>query len=105
MISFIDITPHETLRAIARQAQEKRLSLNFTQQTLSRRSGVSFGVVKKFECTGKISLESLLKIALALDSLLDFQNLFKPTSLEHGTLDELMSDKTSKEGLRKRGRQ
>ena len=48
--------PNDLLHEIARKAREKRLTLNFTQNTLAIRSGVSLGVLKKFERTGKISL-------------------------------------------------
>lgn len=94
------LTPWEVQIYIAKQAKEKRLSLNFSQQTLSNRSGVSFGALKKFEQTGKISLESLLKIAFALGSLEEFKDLFKPTKLEH----LLSIDKLLKSKKRKRGR-
>lgn len=93
------MTPWEMQRHIAKQAQKKRLSLNFSQQTLSDRSGVSLGVLKKFEQTGKISLESLLKIALVLGILEEFKDLFKQTKLEHLTsLDELLTSKKRKRG-------
>ena len=86
---------------IAKQAQEKRLSLNLSQQTLAERSGVSYGVLKKFERTGKISLESVLKLALTLRSLMAFKDLFKATPPEQlRSLDALINEKT-----RKRGRQ
>lgn len=94
-------TPHEMLIDIAQQARAKRLSLNLSQQTLSARAGVSFGVLKKFERTGKISLESLLKIALTLDSLDAFQSLFKVTAVEQAvSLDALLKDKKRKRGRR-----
>jgi len=86
---------------LAKQTQAKRLFLNLSQKTLSERSGVSFGVLKKFERTGKISLESLLKIAMTLGVLENFKDLFKEIPLEHfSSLDDLMKDNT-----RKRGRQ
>ena len=101
MISLIMKTPHEVAQYIARQLQAKRLSLNFSQKTLSERSGVSFGVLKKFERTGKISFDSLLKLALALDALEAFKELFKITDPEKLTsLDALLINKK-----RKRGRQ
>lgn len=101
MVSLNILTPHEIQGHIAQQAQAKRLEQNLSQKTLSERSGVSFGVLKKFERTGKISLESLLKIAFVLGSLEKFNELFKPIPLEnHLSLDELLKDKT-----RKRGRQ
>jgi len=99
MISALIITPHDMTDYIAKQAQAKRLSLNLSQKTLSERSGVSFGVIKKFERTGLISLQSLLKISLVLGSLDGFKNLFNPTPPEQfSSLDELLKDKTRKRG-------
>lgn len=93
------VLPQEMAKSIAVCAQAKRLSLNLSQKSLSERSGVSLGVLKKFERTGKISLESLLKIAFSLDSLGEFQQLFKPLSAEtFASLDEILRDKTRKRG-------
>jgi transcriptional regulator with XRE-family HTH domain len=98
-MSLILLTPKEITTKIAKKAQTKRLSLNLSQKGLSDRSGVSFGVIKKFERTGKISLESLLKIAAALNSLEDFNILFQPMPAEHFTsLDALLEEKTRKRG-------
>lgn len=95
------MTPNEMTHHLANALKARRLSLNLSQKTLSERSGVSYGVLKKFERTGKISLESLLKLSLALGSLEHFQHLFKPADPQQAvSLDELMQDKT-----RKRGRQ
>ncbi len=88
------------LKKIAEKARAKRLTLNLSQQSLSEKSGVSYGVLKKFERTGKISLESLLKLALALGSMDDFDALFAADKLE-----EILSlDKLMREDKRKRGR-
>jgi len=100
-MSFFMTTPHEAAQTIADQMRQKRLSLNLSQKSLSERSGVSFSVIKKFERTGKISLESLLKIALILNALEDFKDIFKPKPLEQmPSLDALLTEKK-----RKRGRQ
>ncbi len=99
IVSLFLVTPHEMAVSMARQVQAKRLSFNLSQKTLAERSGVSFGVLKKFERTGKISLESLLKIALVLDSLAEFQGLFqKGTSGNFTSLDELLKDTKRKRG-------
>ncbi len=101
MISSIMMTPHEVAIYIAGQAQAKRLALNFSQKTLSERSGVSLGVLKKFEQTGQVSLGSLLKIAVSLDALSSFQDVFKPMAPEQfSTLDQLLAQNKK----RKRGR-
>jgi transcriptional regulator with XRE-family HTH domain len=95
------MTPQEIALHIARKAQTKRLALNLSQKTLSERSGVSFGVIKKFERTGKISFESLLKIAHVLSALDDFWEAFKPLApAQARSIEELLKDTT-----RKRGRQ
>lgn len=101
MISILFTTPHEMALHIAKQMQTKRLSFNLSQKTLSERSGVSLGVIKKFERIGKVSLESLLKMALILESLEAFKDLFKPKSLEQvASLDELLNAKRRKRGRR-----
>lgn len=100
MIPFNILTPLEFLTQIAQKAKAKRLSLNLSQQNLSLRSGVSLGSIKRFERTGKISLESLLKLALVLKSLESFHSLFAKAPLESlPSLDAIL-----KQVPRKRGR-
>ena len=92
-------SPFEMAVGIAKKAQDKRLKLNWSQKTLSEKSGVSYGTLKKFEQTGKISLESLLKIALALDEIHQFENLFsKENNTLPTSLDALLDDKSRKRG-------
>ncbi|MBA3602776.1 MAG: helix-turn-helix transcriptional regulator [Parachlamydiaceae bacterium] len=98
-MSLFFFTPHEVSKYISQQMQKLRLSFNLSQKTLSERSGVSFGVIKKFERTGKISLESLLRLALTLDALENFKDLFKEKAPESFlSLDELLKDKKRKRG-------
>lgn len=93
-------SPFEMAKEIAKKAQERRLKLNLSQKTLSEKSGVSYGTLKKFEQKGQISLESLLKIALALGEMDTFEHLFtKEDDTLPSSLDELLY-----EHLRKRGR-
>ena len=94
-------TPIEVAKAIAGRCKEKRLFLNLSQKSLSGRSGVSASVIKQFERTGKISLESLLKLALAFGALADFRVLFKEDLLKETlTLNQLLAAPKQ----RKRGR-
>lgn len=99
IMDFNLVTPHDLIQQIAKQAKEKRLQLNLTQASLSKLSGVSFGVIKKFESTGKISLESILKLAVVLESLNEFAALFSLKPLEsYTTLDKLLKEKPRKRG-------
>ncbi len=93
-------TPHQIAMHLAEQAHAKRLALNLSQKSLAERSGVSLGVLKKFERTGKISLESLLKLALVLNCLEKFHDLFK-IEIQTSTLrslDDLFNDQARKRG-------
>ncbi len=99
MISISMKSPNEMAGEIAKKAKDKRLTLNLSQQTLSEKSGVSYGTLKKFERTGQISLESLLKIALALDEFEGFECLFTKSSDElPSSIDEILKDKSRKRG-------
>ena len=92
-------SPFEMTKTIAKKAQEKRLKLNLSQQTLSEKSGVSYGTLKKFEQTGQISLESLIKIALALGEMNKFDQLFTNTDNKlPASLDEILDDNPRKRG-------
>lgn len=49
--------------------------MNLSQAGLAKRSGVTLGSLKRFETTGLIAFDSLLKLALVLDCLGDFDNV------------------------------
>lgn len=92
-------SPNRMTQEIAKRAKQRRLELNLSQKTLSERSGVSYGSLRKFEQTGQIAFESLLKIALVLNALDEFDAIFS-TQVEKfpSTLDELLQDNTRKRG-------
>ena len=65
------------------------------------RSGVSWSSLKRFERTGLIALDSLLRVALVLDCLGDFDKLARDTSPVNSgkSLDDILSEpKTRKKG-------
>jgi len=75
MLSFLPKTPNEVQLLLKDKFKKQRKSLKITQQNLANKSGVSLGSIKRFEQTGQISLESLLKIAFVLECLGDFENV------------------------------
>ncbi len=89
----------DILQNIAHKAKLKRLSQRLTQQGLSKRSGVALGTIKRFEKLGLVSLESLLKIAMALDCLTEFEELFKEKVIYTSLEDALKLPKTPKRGV------
>ena len=74
----INKLPYDILKLTARNVAELRKESNWTQKDLAERSGVSYGSIKRFERIGKISFESLLKIAEAFNRLEDFESLLIP---------------------------
>ena len=75
---FVLATPEETARQLAEKAQALRLARNWKQATLAERSGVSLGSLQRFERTGLVSLQNLLKLAFALGRLDDFEQALEP---------------------------
>ena len=65
-------TPQDVQGELAARFKARRLTLNLSQEGAAARSGVSWGSLKRFERTGLIGLNALLKLALVLDFLVDF---------------------------------
>jgi transcriptional regulator with XRE-family HTH domain len=74
----INPTPHDIGKELAKRHKSLRKQLKLSQAEMAERSGVSLGSLKRFETTGQISLESLLKLAHLLDRLEDFKPVFQP---------------------------
>lgn len=76
--TFVNVTTEENiLKGIVDRVKLRRKELKLTQKDLAKRSGVSYGSIRRFENSGEISLTSLLKIANAINCLEDFKELFK----------------------------
>jgi len=74
----ISSTPDSVSKELAQRHKTLRKQLKLTQVDLAERAGVSLGSLKRFELSGQISLESLLKLANLLNRLSDFDDVFKP---------------------------
>lgn len=94
MVNFsVNKKPYDFLREIALRHQALRKQAGFSQSELAKRSGVSLGSLKRFESTGQISLESLLKLTDVLNRLNDFEAILQP--LENlDAIEKLFSPKT-----------
>lgn len=79
------LVPQDIMLAYAKRVRALRIQFGITQKELAQRVGVSEGTIKRFEQTGEIQLRSLLAIALVLNRLDEFEEMFKlpdvPTSL------------------------
>jgi transcriptional regulator with XRE-family HTH domain len=92
--------PPEAAKLLAGRVKSLRLRRKWKRSTLAERAGVSPSSLKRFETSGKVSLESLLKLAYALGRLHEFGELLK--SPKANSIAELEAECSRK--IRKRGR-
>ena len=82
-------TPNEIAKSLADKIKEHRKKLKISQEVLAQKSGVSLGSIKRFETKYEISLQSFIKIAIALDLDNDFENLFNTKT--YSSIDEVIN--------------
>ena len=82
-------TPNEIAKNLAEKIKQQRKKLKVSQQELAQKSGVSLGSIKRFETKYEISLQSLIKIAIALDLDEDFEKLF--SNKTYTSIDEVIN--------------
>jgi transcriptional regulator with XRE-family HTH domain len=87
-------TPRDVQRELSRRFKARRLALNLTQEGLGERSGVSWSSLKRFEHTGLIALDALLRLAMVLDCLGDFDRVCSDDGrgLAAKSLDEILHE-------------
>jgi len=67
--------------------------MGYIQTECATRSDVSLGSVKRFESSGQISLESLLKLAFVLECLGDFSTVCDGGEDMPKSMDDVLEDK------------
>ena len=90
MAEYIWETEEEINQSLAERVRKIRKRRSISQEKLSLLSGVSFGTIKRFESTGKISLLSLTKIATALVCTDEIRNLF--AEVPYRTIEEVIHE-------------
>ena len=75
-------SPKEIMILLSKNIIALRKQEKMSQRELSERSGVAYASIRKFESTGIISLEPLLKICEALKRLTDFETILHPDDMK-----------------------
>ncbi len=70
--------PTDVSESLGARVKAMRLSKGWTRNTLAKRAGVTVPSLKRFENTGRGSLELVLKAAHALGRLEEFAGLLEP---------------------------
>lgn len=78
---FHEKSTEERMKELADRFKVYRKKAGLTQLELSDRSSVSYGSIKRFERTGKISLESLWLLTLAIGCDRQLDELFSKPPL------------------------
>lgn len=94
MINLTQRTYNEINTELAKRIASLRKRKKLSQSELAKRSGVSFGSVKRFEQTGEISLASLTKIAMALEVETELDTLFSDVPFD--SIEEVIHAQSQK---------
>ncbi len=86
---FYPKSPNDIAKEFTEKIKRQRKLLKISQVQLASKSGVSLGSVKRFESKYEISLNSLIKILIALNLEKDFENLF--TLKTYNSIDEVIN--------------
>lgn len=90
MLSFLPKNSNDVMQELKGKFKAQRKRLGYTQQELANRSGVSLGSLKRFERSGQISFESILKLAFVLECLGDFERVCEPKEAMPKSIEELL---------------
>ena len=88
-------TPKDICLETARKAVLRRKALHISQKELAGMTGVSFASIRRFETTGQISFESLVKIAISIDMKGDVKNLFNERKV-YRTIQDVIDEANQK---------
>ena len=82
-------TPNDIAKELVERIKQHRKKLKMSQARLATKSGVSLGSIKRFESKYEISLNSFIKILIALNLEQDLENLF--TQKNYNSIDEVIN--------------
>ena len=82
-------TPNDIAHELVEKIKQHRKKLKISQAQLAAKSGVSLGSIKRFESKYEISLNSFIKILIALNLEQDLENLF--TQKSYDSIEEVIN--------------
>lgn len=84
---FVLDNPKDIALQIAEDFRKRRVEKNISRQRIAELSDVPLSTVARFEQKGLISLESLIKLAMALGYTAEIKNMFSAPKFD--TMEEL----------------
>ncbi len=92
-------TPAEIRRQVAVRARELRLTRSMRQTDLARAAGVTQATISRFESTGLIGFDALVKIAIALGAASGLAHLFAGSQTR--SVDDILSSAKRRSPVRR----
>ncbi len=89
-MDYIWETPSDVAKNLADRLRKVRKRKKITQKDLASRSNVSYASLRKFEETGQISLNSLIKLCMELGLISEINELF--TQPVYNSIEEVIRD-------------
>ncbi len=99
-MSLSPYVPPELCKLVGERARQLRLADGQRQADLAAAAGVTLSTLKRFEGSGQVGFETVVRIALALGAGRGFADLFPPP--DPRSLDDILS--ASRKRLRARGK-
>ena len=89
-MDYIFDTPSDVAIRLAQKMKAIRKRRKITQKQMAARSNVSYATLRRFEKTGKISLESFIKISMELGLANELNNLFSTPI--YNSIEEVLNE-------------
>jgi transcriptional regulator with XRE-family HTH domain len=100
MLTFSLMAPADVARAVAERARARRLALGLTQEQVAERVGIGLSSLRRFEGTGRIAFDALVRLAFVLEAVEELGGLFPEPAF--ASLDEVVARPKRRRGLRRR---
>jgi transcriptional regulator with XRE-family HTH domain len=95
-------TVQEICQVLAQRLKTQRLYKNIKQEELAGRANISVGTVKNLEAKGQASLETWIRVLMALDLTQELESLFTFKSQSISDMEKLEKLKLRKSPRRAR---
>ena len=90
-IDLLVMSREEIMLKMASNVENRRKQYRLTQRQLAQQAGVTYSSYRRFEQTGRISLDSFVKIARILDCEKELLELF--TKRHYNSIQEVFDEK------------
>lgn len=100
MLDFAFATHEEVCAEIGRRLKKQRLAQNLLQKDLAARAGVSPGTIKNLESKGQASLESWMRIVMALGLVDELAPLFALKQMSIRQMEQVQAASVRKRASR-----